>query len=675
MPGLLEASPGATAIDKEVREATQQLKGSKSDPVVAFISKMVSVPEKDLPENRTKAGQTLTPEEARELGRKKRAEIARAQAVANGEDGDIGVLRDALDGAAIGKSGDQIEESDAGVEGSKTENERLIGFARLFSGTLEIGDEVYVLAPKFNPENPNAQPQPQKVTVTALYLLMGKELESLTSVPPGVVFGIAGLEGHVQKSATLCSQLEGAVNLAGVSMGGEPIVRVALEPENPWDLDKMIKGLKLLEQSDPCAAYEVLDSGEHVIRTAGELHLERCLKDLRERFARCGIQPGAPIVPYRETILQVSEMNPPKNPELPRGTVVSVVTQKQVTIRLRVRPLPDEATDYLLKNSSLIHEIYASADISASNDDDGNEESPSVEAPTALPTTAHALSALRDLTSSLTSTFSSLKRDRDIWTSAVPHIASFGPHRTGPNLLIDATPTHLFPTTISSLLTADPASNPPTQSPDLTPHLLTAFQLATALGPLCAEPTQGLAVFIEHFSTAAPADDTPLHQVTSQLIRATRAAIHAACLDWSPRLLLAMYSVQIQASAEVLGRVDAVVRSRRGRISDETMKEGTPFFLVTAELPVAESFGFADEIRKRTSGAAQPQLVFSGYKRLDLDPFWVPSTEEELEDLGEKGDKENVAKRYMDGVRERKGLRIEGRKLVVDAEKQKTLKR
>ena len=60
---------------------------------------------------------------------------------------------------------------------------------------------------------------------------------------------------------------------------------------------------------------------------------------------------------------------------------------------------------------------------------------------------------------------------------------------------------------------------------------------------------------------------------------------------------------------------------------------------------------------------------------LDEDPFWVPSTEEELEDLGELADRENVAKAYMDGVRVRKGLVVRGRKLVRDAEKQKTLKK
>jgi ribosome assembly protein 1 len=137
-----------------------------------------------------------------------------------------------------------------------------------------------------------------------------------------------------------------------------------------------------------------------------------------------------------------------------------------------------------------------------------------------------------------------------------------------------------------------------------------------------------------------------------------------------------MYSSEIQASTEVLGRVYSVLSRRRGHVLSETLSEGTSDnYTILALLPVAESFGFADEIRKRTSGAAQPQLRFSGFEALDEDPFWVPSTEEELEDLGVEGDRENVAKRYMDKVRVRKGLMVEGRKLVAHGEKQKTLKR
>ena len=132
-----------------------------------------------------------------------------------------------------------------------------------------------------------------------------------------------------------------------------------------------------------------------------------------------------------------------------------------------------------------------------------------------------------------------------------------------------------------------------------------------------------------------------------------------------------MYSI----AAEVLGRVYDVLTRRRGLIISESLKEGTPFYSILSLLPVAESFGFSDEIRKRTSGAASPQLIFQGFEILDEDPFWVPFTEDDLEDLGELADKENVAKRYMDSVRGRKGLVVAGKKLVKDAEKQKTLKR
>ncbi|KAH9980235.1 ras guanine nucleotide exchange factor domain-containing protein [Lactifluus volemus] len=41
---------------------------------------------------------------------------------------------------------------------------------------------------------------------------------------------------------------------------------------------------------------------------------------------------------------------------------------------------------------------------------------------------------------------------------------------------------------------------------------------------------------------------------------------------------------------------------------------------------------------------------------LDEDPFWVPTTEEELEVMGDKADRDNIAKGYMDKVRERKGM-------------------
>lgn len=64
----------------------------------------------------------------------------------------------------------------------------------------------------------------------------------------------------------------------------------------------------------------------------------------------------------------------------------------------------------------------------------------------------------------------------------------------------------------------------------------------------------------------------------------------------------------------VSGRVYGVLGKREGHVLHEEMKEGTDMFIIKAVLPVAESFGFADEIRKRTSGLASPQLVFSHWE-------------------------------------------------------------
>ena len=51
-------------------------------------------------------------------------------------------------------------------------------------------------------------------------------------------------------------------------------MRVALEPEMPADMPKLLSGLKLLAQADPCVETFQQQTGEHVILTAGELHLE-----------------------------------------------------------------------------------------------------------------------------------------------------------------------------------------------------------------------------------------------------------------------------------------------------------------------------------------------------------------------------------------------------------------
>lgn len=545
LPELLEYSPGSSHIDPPVKDAMVNFKTSKSDPVVAYVSKMVSVPESELPENKRRTNQ-LSAEEARELARKKRAEFARAQAA---ESNGVDSLTTALDSANLD---DFVPE-----EEKKIDPEHLIGFARIYSGTLSVGDSLYVLPPKFSPANPHAAPEPQKVTVTALYMLMGRNLESLDSVPAGVVFGIGGLDGHILKSGTLCSQLEGSVNLAGVSMAGKPIVRVALEPVNPSDLDKMIEGLKLLVKSDPCAEYEQFESGEHVLLTAGELHLERCLTDLKERFARCDIQAGAPIVPYRETIVRAEEMRPPANKELGRGVVVGVTNSKQVSITIRVRPLPENVTKFLLKNPGAIKRLYsernALEELEQENGIDGEQKIEEEEDDDLLEGKSISLDELKkQLQANLES-----GKGREGWKGVIDKITAFGPKRTGPNLLIDATKDSYFPKVFAPEKQADgssPKADETLKAAHLCDKVTYAFQLAMNQGPLCNEPVQGIAVIIEDV-TVAPADEETsardrLGRLTGEVIKTVQQSIRQGFLDWSPRLMLAMYSCEIQASSK-----------------------------------------------------------------------------------------------------------------------------
>jgi ribosome assembly protein 1 len=145
----------------------------------------------------------------------------------------------------------------------------------------------------------------------------------------------------------------------------------------------------------------------------------------------------------------------------------------------------------------------------------------------------------------------------------VERISAFGPRRTGPNLFIDATAhgicnKFLRETTENGQQMKDEPSKPRgdiVTAEDFTDKITYAFQLATAQGPLCNEPMQGVAVFLEDVTVAVPSDEDStarekMGRLTGEVIRTVRQSIYQGFLDWSPRMLLAMYSCEIQASSK-----------------------------------------------------------------------------------------------------------------------------
>lgn len=113
-----------------------------------------------------------------------------------------------------------------------------------------------------------------------------------------------------------------------------PVVRVAVDVKNASDLPKLVEGLKKLSKSDPLVLCLTEESGEHIIAGCGELHVEICLKDLVEEYAKCEIIKGDPVVTYKETITEESSQ-----------MCLSKSPNKHNRLFLKGGPLSDELSD------------------------------------------------------------------------------------------------------------------------------------------------------------------------------------------------------------------------------------------------------------------------------------------------------------------------------------------
>ena len=110
------------------------------------------------------------------------------------------------------------------------------------------------------------------------------------------------------KTATL-SHLPTCPSFTPMIYSGSPLVKVAVESQQLADMQKLLKGLDMLDRSDPSVEIYYQDNGEHILAVCGEVHLERCIKDLEDTFAKVRINVSAPIVSFRETILSESHVH------------------------------------------------------------------------------------------------------------------------------------------------------------------------------------------------------------------------------------------------------------------------------------------------------------------------------------------------------------------------------
>jgi len=180
---------------------------------------------------------------------------------------------------------------------------RFYAFGRVYSGTVSTGQKVRIMGPNYEPGKNNDL---YKKNIQRTVLMMGRYVEAIESVPCGNTVGLVGVDQYLLKNGTITDN-ESACNFKVMKFSVSPVVRVAVECRNPKDLPKLVEGLKRLCKSDPMVLATYDESGEHIVAGAGELHLEICLKDLREDFCK-GIEivTSDPVVSFRETVTQTS---------------------------------------------------------------------------------------------------------------------------------------------------------------------------------------------------------------------------------------------------------------------------------------------------------------------------------------------------------------------------------
>ena len=180
---------------------------------------------------------------------------------------------------------------------------RFYAFGRVFSGIISTGQKVRIMGPNYVPGSKNDL---NIKTIQRTVIMMGGKVEAVPDVPCGNTVGLIGVDQYILKQGTIATD-EGAHNIRVMKFSVSPVVRVAVEVKNASDLPKLVEGLKKLSKSDPLCLCYTEESGEHVIAGCGELHIEICLKDLIEEYAKCELKVGNPVVTYKETVNEESD--------------------------------------------------------------------------------------------------------------------------------------------------------------------------------------------------------------------------------------------------------------------------------------------------------------------------------------------------------------------------------
>ncbi|KAF9056032.1 P-loop containing nucleoside triphosphate hydrolase protein [Panaeolus papilionaceus] len=186
-----------------------------------------------------------------------------------------------------------------------------------------------------------------------------------------------------------------------------------------------------------------------------------------------------------------------------------------------------------------------------------------------------------------------LLASRSIW--------AFGPDENGANILLDDT----LPSTIDKKLLGT-----------VKEHIKQGFQWGAREGPLCDEPMRNVKFRLLDASLA----QEPIFRGGGQIVPTARRVCYSSFLMATPRLMEPVYYVEVQAPADCISAVYTVLARRRGHVTQDIPKAGSPLYTVKALIPVIDANGFETDLRTATQGQAFCLQVFDHWSIVPGDP-------------------------------------------------------
>jgi len=476
---------------------------------------------------------------------------------------------------------------------------RFYAFGRVFSGTLSTGQAVRIQGPDYIP---GEKKDLATGTIQGCVLLMGPYVQRWPSFPCGSIAAVLGVDQHLVKNGTLTT-CPTAHNIVSMKHSVAPVVRVAVEPANPAHLSKLTEGLRRLVRADPLICVFRAPTGEHIVAGCGELHLETCLRELEQDFMRgCPIKISQPIVTYRESVSAPSAM-----------TCAAKSPNKLNRIWTASKPVAESFSLALEEHGSEVVKLWQQP----------SDHAERKSGKSASASDAAAAAGLQEKKSEKKSEKKDILSEFGLELSESKKIWAFGiSGDSQANLLLDQTKgcTHLH---------------------EAKDTICQAFQEAVLGGVYADEPLRG--VMFELMDVKLHSDSA--HRGVGQVAPATKRALYAAQMQSRPVLLEPVFRCDITAPRSALPGVYSTLRARRAVLSssdegDQDLNQRFGIIPVRAFLPVSESFGFTELLRKNTSGQAFPQTTFS---------HWQPLR-------GELTDPSSVAATTALAIRNRKGL-------------------